>query len=86
MKIHNIQGCTAFSLNVDGVEEIDMTHEQRLEVIDAIYEWMKRTADDNLNYILQGLTNECGDYNCIDPEPCECCGDTVDEYVLDLDE
>jgi hypothetical protein len=36
MKIHNIQGCTAFSLNVDGVEEIDMTHEQRLKVIDAI--------------------------------------------------
>ena len=86
MKIHNIRGCTAFSLNVDDVEEIDMTHEQRLEVIDAIYEWMKRTADDNLNYILQGLTNECGEYNCIDPEPCECCGDIVDEDVLDLDE
>ena len=86
MKIHNIRGCTAFSLNVDGVEEIDMTHEQRLEVIDAIYEWMKRNADTDLNYILQGLTEYCGEYNCIDPKPCECCGDIVDEDVLDLDE
>ena len=85
MIIHNVKGCTAFSLNADGLEEIDMTHEERLKVIDAIYEWMKRTADDNLNYILQGLTNECGEYNCIDSIPCECCGDTVDEYVLDLD-
>lgn len=84
MIIHNVKGCMAFSLNVDGIEEIDMTHEQRLEVIEHIYEWMKRTADSNLNYILQGLTEKCGDYNVISDEPCECCGDIVDEEVLDI--
>ena len=36
MTIHNVSGCTTFSLNVDGTEEIDMTHEQRLEVIEKI--------------------------------------------------
>ena len=27
----------------------------------------------------------CGEYIVISDEPCECCGDIVDEYVLDLD-
>ena len=56
MIIHNVKGCMAFSLNVDDLEEIDMTHEERLKVIDAIYEWMKRNVDEKLNYILQALT------------------------------
>ena len=85
MIVHNVSGCMAFSLNVDGVEEINMTHEDRIKVIDAIYDWMKRHADENLNYILQGLTDKCGEYNVICGEPCECCGDIVDEMVLDLD-
>ena len=85
MIIHNITGCMAFSLNVDDKEEIDMTHEERLKVIDAIYGWMKRNADDKLNYILQGLTETCGEYKVIDSKPCECCGDIIDEYYLDLD-
>lgn len=85
MVIHNVKGCTAFSLNVDDLEEIDMTHEERLKVIDAIYEWMKRNADEQLNYILQGLTEQCGEYKVISSEPCECCGDIVDESYLDLD-
>lgn len=41
MIITNRKGCTAFSLNVDGKEEIDMTNEERLEVIEEIYKWMK---------------------------------------------
>ena len=85
MIIHNVKGCTAFSLNVDDLEEIDMTNEERLKVIDAIYEWMKRNADEKLNYILQALTEQCGEYNFICSEPCECCGDIVDESYLDLD-
>lgn len=85
MKIHNIEGCTAFSLNVDGKEVSKMTTEERLEVIDKLYEWMKRNADKDLEFILQGITSQCGEYNVIDDEPCECCGDIVDECVLDLD-
>ena len=85
MILHNVSGCTAFSLNVDGIEEINMTHEERLKVIDNIYEWMKRNADDKLNYILQGLTETCGEYKVINPKHCECCGDIIDEYYLDLD-
>ena len=84
MKIHKVSGCIAFSLNVDGKEETNMTDNERLEVIDKIYEWMKRHPD-NLNYVLQGLADMCGEYNVIDSTPCECCGDIVDEMMLDLD-
>lgn len=85
MKIHNIEGCTAFSLNVDGKEVSEMTTEERLEVVDKLYEWMKRNAGKDLEFILQGVTSQCGEYNVIDDKPCESCGDIVDEYVLDLD-
>lgn len=84
MILHNVSGCTAFSLNIDGKEEIDMTDKERMQVIDKIYEWMKRHPE-LLNNILQDLSS-LGEYNVISDEPCECCGDIVYEYVLDFDE
>lgn len=86
MKIQNVSGCTSFSLNVDGKEEIEMTSEERLKVIDNIYEWMKRHPDDILNGILLDLTEAFGEYKTISQSPCECCGDYVEEYVLDLND
>ena len=83
MEIHNVKGCTAFSLNVDGKEEINMTDNERLNVIDKIYEWMKNNPQD-LNYILQALTEQCGDFNVINDTPCESCGDIIYEYVLKI--
>ena len=56
MEIHNVSGCMAFSLNVDGQEEIEMDNKQRAVVIDKIYSWMKRHAD-NLNIKLQKLSD-----------------------------
>ena len=84
MILHNVSGCMAFSLNIDGKEEIDMTDKERMQVIDKIYEWMKRHPE-LLNNILQDLSS-LGEYKIISDEPCECCGDIVDEYVLDFDE
>lgn len=83
MKISKITGCTTFSLNVDEKEEVDMTNEERLVVIDNICTWMKRHPE-QLNYVLQGLTEYCGEYKTICSEPCECCGDTIDAMILDL--
>ena len=84
MKIHNVSGCMAFSLNVDGKEEIDMTNEERMEVIDKIYEWMKRHPE-LLNNVLQDISS-FGEYKVISDKSCECCGDIIDEFVLDLDD
>ena len=86
MIITNRKGCTAFSLNVDGKEEIDMTNEERLEVIEEIYKWMKNKPEKKLNYILQALTEYMGTYQVIDSTPCECCGDIITEETLNLNE
>ena len=86
MVITNRKGCTAFSLNVDGKEEINMTNEERLEVIEEIYKWMKNKPETKLNYILQALTEYMGTYQVIDNTPCECCGDIVTEEILNLNE
>lgn len=85
MEIHNISGCTAFSLDVDGKAEIDMDNNERADVIDNVYSWMQRHPD-NLNIILQNLSDSFGEYRVIDGRPCECCGDIVTETVLNLDE
>ena len=85
MEIHNVSGCMAFSLNVDGQEEIEMDNKQRAVVIDKIYSWMQRHPD-NLNIILQDLTDSFGEYKVIDNRPCECCGDIITETVLNLDD
>ena len=86
MIITNRKGCTAFSLNVDGKEEIDMTNEERLQVIEEIYKWMKNKPETKLNYILQALTETMGTYETIDPIPCECCGDIITQQTLNLNE
>ena len=85
MEIHNVSGCMAFSLNVDGEEEIDMDNKQRAVVIDNIYSWMQRHPE-YLNYILQNLSDTFGEYKVLIEEPCECCGDIVAEKVLNLDD
>ena len=84
MEIHNISGCTAFSLDVDSKAEIDMDNNERADVIDNVYSWMQRHPD-NLNIILQNLSDSFDEYRVIDGRPCECCGDIVTETVLNLD-
>lgn len=74
--ITKVSGCTAGSLNVDGVEEIEMTNEQRQQVIFKIFQWLSKHPD-QLNYVLQDLTETFGIYES-DDEPCECCGDIVE--------
>jgi hypothetical protein len=85
MEVHNVTGCMSFSLNIDGKEEINLNDTERQVVIEKVCEWIKRHPE-NLNDLLQDLTDSFGEYNAITTEPCECCGDIVSEMVLDLDE
>lgn len=81
MKYELVRGCVCDSLTVDGKEEIDMTDEERQAVIDNIYKSLKPK---DLNYLLQWYIVEFGEYTC-DDEPCECCGDCVEEWVLETE-
>ena len=78
MKIEITTGCTRDSMQIDGIEEIDMTDEQRREALEKIGEYIKTLPTNQLNYLLQylhcfidedafehedlGYCSQCGDY------------------------
>ena len=83
MILKQTTGCVCDSLTVDDVEEIDLTEEQRKEVILKISEYISnqmKTGD--LNCFLQYFIDFFGEEHCISDEPCECCGDLVYESTL----
>ena len=63
------RGCIANSLTIDGKEEINLSDNERQEVLRHIFEHLK--AQD-LNYVLQDLVETFGEYES-DDEPCETC-------------
>lgn len=87
MRLKKVTGCIADSLTAefDGedIEEIDMTDEQRMEVIEKIADWMKKNPD-QLNYVMQDFIETFADDYEHDPKPCECCGDTVYTWTWDI--
>ena len=80
MKLELVTGCICDSLTADGIQEVDMTNEQRQEVINRIAEWLNPK---DLNYLLQALLPQFGEYEC-DDKPCSCCGDYVEKYTLEI--
>jgi hypothetical protein len=82
MKLELIRGCVCDSLNINDDREIDLTDEQRREVLKKIFKHLK---PEDLNYVLQALIPMFGEYECSE-EPCECCGDFVETYTWEIDE
>jgi hypothetical protein len=66
----------------EDIEEINMTPEQRMQVIEKIADWMKKNPD-QLNYIMQDMTESFGEYEN-DGLVCECCGDTVTTWTWEI--
>jgi len=62
MKIQMTRGCIANSLTVDGKEEINLSDNERLEVLRHIFENLK--AQD-LNFVLQDLVETFGEYDLL---------------------
>lgn len=80
MILRMVRGCICDSLSVDGKEEIDLTDEERQEVLKKIFEHLK---PQDLNNILQDLIEMFGEYEC-DDEPCETCRDYVETYAWEI--
>lgn len=80
MILRMVRGCICDSLSVDGKEEIDLTDEERQEVLKKIFEHLK---PQDLNNILQDLIEMFGEYEC-DDEPCETCGDYVETHTWEI--
>lgn len=85
MKIEMTIGCTANYLGIDGVSEVDMTDEQRIEAWRYITKVLhERTPkSDDLNQLLQFLLSHFGEWH-YGRKRCECCGDTIDNAKLIL--
>lgn len=82
MKLIYSYGCLANELSVNGISEIDLTDKQRKEVINRIFQWYDKHPD-ALNGLLQYfIETHCDDYDCT--EPCECCGDMVTTYKMEI--
>lgn len=83
MKLELTFGCIAYSLTIDGKQEIDLTNEQRIECINRIFEWYRKNPTE-LNSLLQYFVeSHADDYECSD-KPCECCGDVVSTYKMEI--
>ena len=86
MRLKKVTGCICDSLTAefDGedIEEINMTPEQRMQVIEKICDWLKKNPD-QLNYIMQDMTESFGEYEN-DGHVCECCGDTVTTWTWEI--
>lgn len=82
MKLEMTRGCIADWLGVDGILEREMDEQTRAKVYDRIMEFLK-LQNDGLNQLLQFVLETYGDYD-YDEEPCETCGDTVENWILEL--
>ena len=75
-------GCMANSLSCNGVQEIDLTDNERKYIIHKLMMWYKKHPEE-LNDLLQYfIESKCTEYEC--SEPCECCGDIVSTFRITI--
>ena len=83
MKIEKVTGCICDSLTVDGVQELDLTNETRVKVLERISDYIK-TMD--LKKFAEAINNEIGMYK--DEEDLEYASEfylkLTNEGVIDL--
>ena len=81
MKLEYTYGCICDSLSVDGVETIDMNIDDLKSVVHKLVDREQDIA------VLQDLFTSCmqSQAECeSSDEPCECCGDFIDTYTLEI--
>lgn len=82
MSLEFSYGCLANSLSVNGIQEIDLTDAQRKVVIHRIFSWYRKHPEALNNLLQYFIETHCDDYDCT--EPCECCGDMVTTYKMEI--
>lgn len=81
MKLVYTSGCVCGSLSIDGVETIDMD----INVFKDVLQQLIINEGDlvTLQEVYMLLMSSQGVYECSE-EPCECCGDYVTTYSLEI--
>lgn len=80
MKLEYTEGCVCTSLTVDGVETVDMDINDFKKVICKLVE--RETDVAELQDLWMSLMQSQGEYK--DLGHCECCGDWIMNYTLEL--
>ena len=87
MRIEVVNGCTAYSFEIDDKPIHDCTIDELKDALTKATAYVVRKADDERVGILQiairDLVELFGDCEC-DGIPCECCGDFVETYTMEL--
>lgn len=86
MKIELVQGCIADRFDIDGKPAYDMSVEELKIVFSKVCEYVMQLPQEQ-TYNLQNAL-----YNLVETfapcehseEACECCGDFIDTYTLEL--
>lgn len=85
MKIELIRGCTCDGLYIDDKSVRELTDNERKEIKKKICKWIM-SDDAHLGALLHILTKHFfNKYQCSDT-PCECCGDFIETYKLEIKE
>lgn len=84
MKIKWVRGCVVTYLSIDKKSFKDYNDKQKNDIRQNILNWLKNEeksvpTEDLIEFILE----YAGEYECSD-EPCECCGDFIDKYELEI--
>lgn len=87
MKIEIVTGCIADSFEVDGATIYDCSMEELKDVLsNVIAHVLSKTKKEDiykLQTVIHNLVEMFGEYESSD-DACECCGDYIDTYTLDV--
>lgn len=87
MKTEIIEGCMNYSFEVNGVSINEYTLNELKDILIVLTDHVvdKATEDDmcELKTAIRNLVEMFGKHES-DDEPCDCCGDFIDTYTLDI--
>ena len=90
MRIELTQGCICYSFTADDRQLIDMSAEELKDILNRVVkkvisktdmdEWKKSYLQDAIRVLVEDFPDE---YESAE-EPCECCGDWVETYYMEV--
>lgn len=84
MELNKINGCIHSNLTINGVSETELSIGDRARVRQKVLDWLSENEDKLSTYdLLDFIVESCGEYSH-DEHPCECCGDLVEYYKLEI--
>ena len=86
MKIELVQGCICDSFEIDGKPVIEMSVDELKTAFSKVYEYIMQLPQENSYDLQTALYNLVSTFAPCEhsEEPCDCCGDFIDTYTLEL--